>query len=221
MKAQINNRIRAISNLINNTNIVVDVGSDHAQLSIFLISENRSNVVYNIEKNNKPFLNSVKNTSKYKDRIFNIESDGFEKFDSSITIDFCTISGMGAVNIIDILCKSSNKIKNIIVCPNNNENLIRLFAYNNFYRIKKDFTIKENGLLYPIIWLNKDEGIKPKKRKKYLICGNKKNKKEDTLYLEYLENKISQLESIPNLKEKNREKYKDLCIFRKELKKWK
>ncbi|MDE5775156.1 MAG: class I SAM-dependent methyltransferase, partial [Malacoplasma sp.] len=40
-------RIREIANLINDGKIVVDVGSDHAQLSIFLISENRCKLVYN------------------------------------------------------------------------------------------------------------------------------------------------------------------------------
>ncbi|MDE6894036.1 MAG: class I SAM-dependent methyltransferase, partial [Malacoplasma sp.] len=101
-------RIREIANLINNTKIVVDVGSDHAQLSIFLISENRANLVYNIEKNDKPFLNSVNNTKKYKDKIINLKSDGFEKFDKSIEIDYCTISGMGSKTMIEILCKCIN-----------------------------------------------------------------------------------------------------------------
>lgn len=217
----VNNRIKSISDLINNANIVVDVGSDHAQLSIFLISGNKSKIVYNIEKNNKPFLNSVKNTSKYKDRIFNVESDGFEKFDPTIEIDYCTISGMGCVNIIDILCKVQNRINNIIVCPNNNENLIRLFAHNNFYKIKSDYTVKENGIFYPIIWLSKNDGVKPKKRRKDLICGNKKLKKDDILYKDFLLSKINQLESIEQLKEKNKEKFKDLLIFKKEIKKWK
>ncbi|MDE5545821.1 MAG: class I SAM-dependent methyltransferase, partial [Malacoplasma sp.] len=93
MKIVITKRIREIANLINNAKIVVDVGSDHAQLSIFLISENRSDVVYNLEKNEKPFLNSVNNTKKYVNKIFNINSDGFEKFDKSLEIDYCTISG--------------------------------------------------------------------------------------------------------------------------------
>ncbi|MDE6645821.1 MAG: class I SAM-dependent methyltransferase [Malacoplasma sp.] len=214
-------RIREIANLINNTKIVVDVGSDHAQLSIFLISENRANLVYNIEKNDKPFLNSVNNTKKYKDKIINLKSDGFEKFDKSIEIDYCTISGMGSKTMIEILCKCINKIKNIIVCPNNNEYLIRKFAYDNFYKIKKDFFIRENEIFYPIIWLSKSEGIKQKNFKKNLLCGEKKVKKNDLLYPLYLENKISSLEKIENLKKNNKEKYIELKIYKKELKKWK
>ncbi|MDE7099842.1 MAG: class I SAM-dependent methyltransferase, partial [Malacoplasma sp.] len=102
-------RIREIANLINDGKIVVDVGSDHAQLSIFLISENRCKLVYNIEKNEKPFLNSCNNTKKYKDKIINIKSDGFDLFDKSLEIDYCIISGMGSKTMIEILCKCTNK----------------------------------------------------------------------------------------------------------------
>ena len=220
MKIVITKRIREIANLINNAKIVVDVGSDHAQLSIFLISENRSDVVYNLEKNEKPFLNSVNNTKKYVNKIFNINSDGFEKFDKSLEIDYCTISGMGSKTMIEILCKCINKIKNIIVCPNNNEYLIRKFAYDNFYKIKKDFFIKENDIFYPIIWLSKDDGVKQKKFKRNLLCGESKLKKDDYLYLSYLKSKIFNLKKIENLKKNNKEKYIELKIYKKELKKW-
>lgn len=220
MKIVTTKRIREIANLINDAKIVVDVGSDHAQLSIFLISENRCNLIYNIEKNEKPFLNSVKNTEKYKGKIINIKSDGFENFDKNIEIDYCTISGMGAKTIVEILCKSLNRIKNIIVCPNNNEFLIRKFAYDNFYKIKKDFFIKENGIFYPIIWMSKNDGVRQKGFKKNLLCGEKKMKKDDFLYSSFLKNKISSLEKIDNLKNNNKEKYIELKIYKKELKKW-
>ena len=123
--------------------------------------------------------------------------------------------------MIEILCKCINKRKNIIVWPNNNEYLIRKFAYDNFYKIKKDFFIRENEIFYPIIWLSKSEGIKQKNFKKNLLCGEKKVKKKDLLYPLYLENKISSLEKIENLKKNNKEKYIELKIYKKELKKWK
>lgn len=211
-------RIEAIANLINNANIVVDVGSDHAKLSTILVSNNKANTVYNIEKNEKPYLNSVNNTKKFKN-IINIKSDGFKEFDKSINIDYCTISGMGALTMIDILCKTPNKISNIILCPNNNEHLIRLFAHNNFYKIKKDFIISDNHILYSIIWLSKDEGIKASKKSKNLYCGNFKFKKEDPFYKEFLMNKISLFENIDNLKKKNKSKFKELQIYKKELRK--
>ena len=52
-----------------------------------------------------------------------------------------------------------------------------------------------------------------------MLCGEKKVKKNDLLYPLYLENKISSLEKIENLKKNNKEKYIELKIYKKELKK--
>lgn len=218
MKTMTSNRIESIANLINNAKIVVDVGSDHAKLSTILSSTDRAETIYNLEKNDKPFLNSVNNTKGFKN-IINIKSDGFSNFDKEIEIDYCTISGMGALTMIDILCKSNNKISNIILCPNNNEHLIRLFAHNNFYKIKKDFIVLDNEIFYSVIWLSKTEGVKASKSKKNLYCGNSKLKKENLFYKEFLINKIKLLNNIDDLKNKNKTKYKELKIYQKELKK--
>lgn len=212
-------RLATIAELIPNTELIVDVGSDHAQLSILLVNSNKAKKVINIEKNLKPFNTSKENTKQYKN-IENIHSDGFEKFDPNIKIDFLTIAGMGSKLMVDIICKSRNKIDNIILCPNNNENLIREFAYKNFYKINKDITIKENDIFYPIIWLSKTKGIKPSFWKSKWYIGNKNLKKEDLLYKDFLEYKIANLKKIENLKKMNKEKYKEYKIYLKELKKW-
>lgn len=212
-------RIQIIANLIENADLVVDVGSDHAQLSILLISQNKCQKVINIEKNLKPFENSVNNTKQFGDKITNILSDGFQKIDKNIVLDYVVIAGMGAKTMVDIICKCENKINNIIFCPNNNDNLIRQFAYNNFYKVKKDITIFENSFYYSLIWLSKNDGIKLKTKKDFLI-GNKKMKKEDSLFFSLLESKINKLENIENLKKQNKNKYKELQLYRKILKKW-
>lgn len=215
-----NKRIEEIAKLINNANLVVDVGSDHAQLSILLISQQKAKKVINIEKNLKPYQNSVNNTKEYQDKIENILSDGFDKFDKSIDIDYLTIAGVGAKTMLDIVLKSSNKIENIIFCTNNNEHLLREFAYNNFYKIKKDLTIIDNDFFYTLLWLSKHEGLKPKGSKKFFYLGHKQNKKDDYFYRSFLESKINSLSKIEDLKSKNKIKYKQLKWFTKAKMKW-
>lgn len=217
----ISKRLLEIANLINKTDLVVDLGSDHAQLSILLISQNKAKKVINIEKNIQPFNVGVKNTLKYKDRIENILSDGFDKIDKNIKIDYLVIAGMGAKNMVNIVSKSENKIDNIIFCPNNNEHLIREFAYNNFYLINKDLTINDNGVFYSLFWLSKINGFKPKNNKKYFYLGYKKNSKSDYLFKDLCQLRIKSLEKIPNLKKQNPEKYKELKFYKKVVKKWK
>ena len=91
-------RINEIANLINDANICVDVGSDHANLSIILATEEKAKIIYNLEKNDGPLLNSINNTKQYSN-IKNVKSDGFKNFDSSLLIDYCTISGMGLMAV--------------------------------------------------------------------------------------------------------------------------
>lgn len=213
----INYRISEIANLINNANIVVDVGSDHALLSILLIEKKRSKKVINIEKNLKPFEQSKKNTLKYKNEITNILSDGFEKFDPNIHINYLVISGLGSNTILKILGKCKNKVDNLILCSNNNEHLIRFFAKKNKYFIKEDKTIIDNNFFYSLLWLSKKEGKKIfLNRTCYL--GIKKIKKNDKNYFKYLEYKIKNLNKIKNLDKKNKKKYQELKWYQKQLK---
>ncbi len=55
-------KISFIASLINDENIVVDIGSDHAKLSQILVKENKAKKVINIEKNDGPLLNSINST---------------------------------------------------------------------------------------------------------------------------------------------------------------
>ncbi|MDE7222003.1 MAG: class I SAM-dependent methyltransferase, partial [Ureaplasma sp.] len=53
-------RLNKICQLINNANYVVDIGSDHAFLSIALIEQSRAKFVTNIEINKSPLNNGYK-----------------------------------------------------------------------------------------------------------------------------------------------------------------
>lgn len=209
-------RINEIANLINNANICVDVGSDHAQLSIMLVDQNKAKIVYNIEKNHEPYMNSVNNTKKYKN-IINIKSDGFKDFDSSLLINYCTISGLGASTIIEILNGCKNKIENIILCANNNYNLIREFAYKNKWNIYYEKTILVNNIYYEIICLSKILGKKVKR--KDITFGNFKLKKNDQLYIDKLKS-ILEKTDIDFFKDKNKDKYKYYIKMRKMVNKY-
>ncbi|MCF0217748.1 MAG: SAM-dependent methyltransferase [Malacoplasma sp.] len=214
-------RLQAIANLIENAKNVVDIGSDHAFLSLLLIKQKRAQIVYNIEKNKSPYEVSVKNTKFFENQIINILSDGFAGFDKNIVVDYCVISGMGAHNMLNILNACQNQINNLILCANNNVNLIREFAYEKNYNFIKDFSVLENNRIYPIIWLSNSAGIKPLNDEKSLYCGLDILKQEDNYYKLDLENKISLLKKHKNLKENNYAKYLELQIYIQELQRWK
>lgn len=211
-------RIKTIASLINKANVCVDIGSDHAHLSLLLIKENRSQIVYNVEKNDAPLLNSINNTKGYQDKIFNIKSDGFKNFDSSIKIDYCTISGMGTNTIIDILDNCKNNVDNFVICSNNNYNVLRNWIKKNKFKIYNELTVCENNIYYEIICFSKNKGYKlfTKKQVKF---GIRKIKKNDLLYLDKLKDELNKSNYL-FFKDKNKDKYNKYIEMEKYIKKY-
>lgn len=211
-------RIKTIKDFINNANMCVDVGSDHAHLSLFLINENRSKHVYNIEKNDGPLQNSIKNTISYKNRIFNIKSDGFKNFDSLINIDYCTISGMGTSTIINILNDCKNNVKNFVICSNNNYDVLRKWIKKNKYKIYDEKTILENEIFYEIICFSKEKGYRLFFNNQ-IKFGIRKIKKNDNLYIQKLKYELEKSNFL-FFKDKNKEKYKKYKNIERYIKKY-
>ncbi|WP_412032132.1 class I SAM-dependent methyltransferase [Malacoplasma muris] len=199
-------RIKTIASFIEKANVCVDVGSDHAYLSLLLVENNKSNIVYNIEKNPQPLQNSINNTKQYSNKIFNILSDGFKSFDNSIDIDYCVIAGMGATTIIEILSKCLNNVKYYIICANNGYDKLREWIKNNKFKIYNETTILENNIYYEIICFSK---LKGKKLifKKDIEFGIRKIKKLDKYYIDKLKAELLK-KDYESLKEKNKNLYK-------------
>lgn len=108
--------------------LIIDVGSDHAHLSKLIIDKDLADKVINLEKNDGPLQNGIKNTSseKYKNRIDNKKSDGLKEVDPSLLIDICFICGMGGKTIVEILDNALDKnVKQYFLQPNNNESDVR------------------------------------------------------------------------------------------------
>lgn len=211
-------RIKTIASFIDKANVCVDVGSDHAHLSLLLIEQNKSKFVYNIEKNKYPLLNSINNTKKYNKNIFNVLSDGFKQFNSSIKIDYCVIAGMGINTIIDILSSCKNPIENYIICSNNGYDKLRQWIKDNKFRIYAEKTVLENEIYYEIICFSKTKGYKLNFRKTVQF-GHRIIKKWDTLYIDKLKNDINK-KDYSSLKTKNKSLYKKYKNIERYIKKY-
>lgn len=195
---------KALSFIDTKRNIIIDVGSDHAKLSKLIIDNNLSSKVINIEKNDGPFFQSVKETSapKYISKIYNIKSDGLSEIGSSLFVDTCFIMGMGGNTIVNILSNYRyNNIEEFVLQPNNGEQIIRKWARKNKWKVKEESLVKENGIIYEFIILNKKIGYKPKSKKDY-IFGKYNIKNKDYLFIEKWESFIEHNQSKSNMNKK-------------------
>lgn len=196
-------RLKSISDLIDNHDNVADIGADHGKLIIYLGEKYPNNHFLGVENKLGPF-NILKANIEHSN-IKNIDyhlSDGI----SFLTNDINTLilAGMGGLNIISILKKDSNNLKNIkkiIVCANCDNFELLKFLYSYSYSLEKSILIEDGGKYYYIFSLKYNDALKEFKLKDYVnliiglanktkICNNIKNKiKEFELEMFYKKDK--------------------------------
>ena len=156
-------RINYIASLIQNKKaIVADIGSDHAFLAVTLLKNKQAKTVYNIELNQKPLETGIKNLKAnyvYKDTV-NVINDGLKNWKKTKSFDYVVISGMGGNNIIEILKHAKVKIKNLILCPNNNAFAVRKYLSKSGWKFVHEAIINESKYFYPLMQVSKTKGVK-------------------------------------------------------------
>ena len=153
----VSKRIRFISSLININDKVLDIGTDHAFLPIYLIKNNITTIADGSDLSSNVLKSANENVRKYslEDNIKLFLSDGIKSIDISKYNTF-VIAGMGFHTIKEIL--SNGNLKNInkmIIQSNNNYEELRKFVNKIGYRIIKDYYIQDKNKTYLILLIQK------------------------------------------------------------------
>ncbi len=171
MVSPISPRLLEIAKLVPRDSIVLDIGTDHAYLPIYLSLNSICKNIIASDVSKNALESGRKNLEKY--RVKNVKlvlSDGLENITD--TYDVITISGMGTNTILKILNKN-NLPRNIIISSNNDLHLLRKSMNEKGYFIKKEVAIKDAGKYYDIILYEKGN----EKLSSYqLLYGKSKNK---------------------------------------------
>lgn len=191
-------RIETLASLVDKDAYVLDIGTDHAYLPIYLYKNNitKSIVGSDISKNALEYAKT--NLVKYglENKIKLIISDGFKNINE--TFDIAIISGVGTETIKKIL-DYNNLPNKLIISSHKNVLELRKYMQNIGYKIIEEKIVYENEKYYDLIkyekgYDNLDEYsllvglsnnieyinyLKDKYKKLY-------NKSHDKKYLEYL-----------------------------------
>ena len=202
MQLKLSKRLETISNMVSLSNVVADIGSDHALLPIALVLSGKVTRAYASEVNEGPYEMSVKNIEKYnlQNYIIPVLSDGISELEADVNC--ITICGMGGNLIADILNSNKDKlsrVNEIIIQPNNNEETARIWLVNNGYDIEDEAIVYEDDVYYEVIKAVKRE-IATRYTKEELYFGPilLKNKSEEFVakwnkYKDYLNKVIAQI----------------------------
>ena len=198
---KINNRLKTIGDLVPLSSYPLDIGCDHALLSIYLVKEKGLSKTVASDNKSGPLKKARENVNFYKvsDKVELIEAEGLDSYKEGI--DTITISGMGGLNINKILDDNKRYLKNIttlILSPNNYSDAVKRKLLKLGYHIDNEVLVKEKNIIYQIFVFKR--GRKYYSYKK-LFLGPVLSKKKDTLTIEYyknlLENKKALLKALP------------------------
>lgn len=171
-------RIKALASLVDKDSRLVDIGTDHALLPIYLYENEITKKVTgsDISSNALEFAKNNLKKHNLSDKIKLIVSDGFTNLNDEY--DTTVISGMGTDTIKKILDRE-NLPKKLIISSHKNVDKLRLFMNKKGYKIIKEITLKDNDIYYDMIKYEK--GIETLSN--YDILVGKSNDTEYKLYI--------------------------------------
>lgn len=192
------NRIKAIASLVDNDALVVDIGTDHAYLPIYLYENDITKNIVASDISSNALLFAKNNLEKHnlRGKIKLVVSDGFINLDECF--DIAIISGVGTETIKKIL---DNEVlpNKLILSSHKNVSDLREYMFKIGYKIEKEIIVYENNIYYNIIKYVKEKDNLSKydllvglsndiNYKKHLLNKYKEiyEKSHDKKYLEYI-----------------------------------
>ncbi len=147
-------RLKKVASLVPNGARVVDVGTDHAYLPIYLIEQGVISSAIATDINKGPLAAARSNLAAAGitsvDTILCDGVEGIENFDSDCVI----IAGMGgdtAAHIIDSADCLKNSNVFLIIQPMSSADSIRKYLAKNGFETEKEIAVADMGHIYPII----------------------------------------------------------------------
>ena len=198
---KINERLKKIGDLVPLSSYPLDIGCDHALLSIYLVKEKWIKKAIASDNKSGPLQKAKENINFYKvnDKIKLVKAEGLASYEEGI--DTITISGMGGLNINKIIDNHKKLLKNIntlILSPNNYSIAVKRKLIKLGYHIINEQLVKDKNIIYQILVFTKGKKYYSYK-KMFLgpILMTKKDELTKEYYKNLLDNKKKLLQSLP------------------------
>ena len=211
---KINNRLKLVGDYVDKGSVPLDIGCDHAKLSIYLLKEKNFPFVYASDNKIGPLNQARENVNYYNlaDKIELIKADGLNSLNDKI--DTITVTGMGGLTINKMFLENKNKltnIKTIILSPNNFIKEVRETINKLGYYLKDEELVEESNKLYHILVFSKGNKTYSDKE---LYLGPILMTKNKEIIKKYYRNELSNINrvllniKVPKAKQEKLEKFK-------------
>ncbi len=188
-------RLDFIASLTKGSNIILDVGTDHAYTVINAIKNYGVSYAIASDINLSPLKSAQENINKagLTDKVKLILSNGLKNINDDF--DTLIISGIGGLKIKEIIENDIDKIRNkhLILSPHSDFYKLRLFLVNQGFIISNEYAIYDKDKYYEIIIF--DKGLKEYTDFELKYGPILLKKMEDS----YLKKKKSEYDSLKNI----------------------
>jgi len=150
----IGDRLLNIAEMVGSCEVLLDVGTDHGLLPIYLLQEGIISNAIAVDICAGPLEQAKRNAQKYNllNKIDFIISNGLSNVNRNF--DYITIAGLGSNTIMEILENAKNKLNmncKIVIQSNNGCYLVRKWCISKGWDIVDERIINENNLYYEIV----------------------------------------------------------------------
>ncbi|MDO4710968.1 MAG: class I SAM-dependent methyltransferase [Peptostreptococcaceae bacterium] len=201
---EMDNRLRKIAEVIGKTEKIIDVGTDHGHLPVFLVRSEqvRYAIVSDVSKGSLRKAEILIKEKGLDERIEARLGSGLEVIDTEDRVDLAIIAGMGGNLIAAILEKSRHLIfeshMRLVLQPMQNPEALRRYLLQNGFCIDAGSLAEEDGRIYQII--DAKVGSSDQRYSYWeLVFGrleSYKDAEQRELYLRSLKKKKKELENI-------------------------
>jgi tRNA (adenine22-N1)-methyltransferase len=203
---ELSNRLKAISKLVKDVKSIVDVGTDHGYIPIYLVKNNIIEFAIASDINKGPVDKAKKNVQDYAlGNNISCRLGGGLTTVKPKEVEAAIIAGMGGNLIRDIIEESKEVFKNLsyaVLQPVQNPEVLREYIYKSGYTIIDETIVKDEDKYYEIIKIKYNNNKKEVEPIYYQISKILLSKKEP-LFKEYIEFKLQKYTKVyENLNER-------------------
>lgn len=145
-------RLRAVAALVPPCERIIDVGTDHAYLPIYLLRQGRCRAAVAADKRPGPLRRARKNIEEARltDKIQLALADGLDHIDFNRS-DIIVIAGLGGLEISDILARAGRDFRACVLQPMKSLPELRSWLGQNKLAITDESIACERGRFYTVL----------------------------------------------------------------------
>lgn len=206
---ELSKRLKWIIEKLNKAEVIMDVGTDHGYIPIYLIKNNIAKKVIASDINKEP-LNKAKINASLDGVVDKIDlrlGGGLSPLKDK-EANGVIIAGMGGNLIRDILENDLNKVKNLdylILQPAQNPEVLRKYLYGNNYEILEEDICLDENQYYEIFKVRYKAGDYISLEDIFYEISPMMLNKKLPLLKSYIESKIEKNEKVMNFIKDNTE----------------